>query len=141
MDPSFPNARYVFSALEQKYCAGLAVADERVEAARVEANMGSPARTPVPGVYADSVEPVIEAGLAQLIKIDGGELIEGVSFHPTPGHSIDHPRSCSSQKASGLCSGVMSSIILWKSIGRIWFPCSVNFQNSRVGHGSGCFHT
>jgi glyoxylase-like metal-dependent hydrolase (beta-lactamase superfamily II) len=88
--PAFPNARYVFSALEQKYCAGLAVADERVEAARVEANLGGPARTPAPGVYADSVEPVIEAGLAQLIKIDGGELIEGVSFHPTPGHSIYH---------------------------------------------------
>jgi glyoxylase-like metal-dependent hydrolase (beta-lactamase superfamily II) len=52
--------------------------------------MGVPVRTPVAGVYADSVLPVIEAGLTKLIKIDGAEFLEGWSFLPTAGHSIDH---------------------------------------------------
>jgi glyoxylase-like metal-dependent hydrolase (beta-lactamase superfamily II) len=68
----------------------LAQADERVDAARAEANLGSPVRTPVPGVYTDSVEPVIEAGFAEMVRIDGSEFIDGISFHPTAGHSIDH---------------------------------------------------
>jgi glyoxylase-like metal-dependent hydrolase (beta-lactamase superfamily II) len=88
--PTFPNARYVFSALEQSYCAGLAQADERVDAARAKAKLGLPVRTPTLGVYDDSVEPVIEAGLAELVNTDGNEFIDGISFHPTPGHSIDH---------------------------------------------------
>ncbi|HYY30438.1 MAG TPA: MBL fold metallo-hydrolase [Chthoniobacterales bacterium] len=88
--PAFPNARYVFSALEQRYCAGLAHADERVDQARTEAKLGIPVRTPTPGVYADSVEPVIQTGLAELVKIDGTDFINGISFHPAPGHSIDH---------------------------------------------------
>jgi glyoxylase-like metal-dependent hydrolase (beta-lactamase superfamily II) len=87
---TFPNARYVFSALEQSYCAGLARADKRVEEARAKAKLGIPVRTPTSGVYEDSVEPVIEAGRAELIQIDGSEYIDGISFHSTPGHSIDH---------------------------------------------------
>lgn len=88
--PTFPRATYVFSALEQKYCAGLTSGDGRVQAARSEANLGTPVRTPVLGVYADSVAPIVETGLAKMIKIEGGEFIDGISFHPTPGHSIDH---------------------------------------------------
>ena len=34
--------------------------------------------------------PVIEAGLGEAIIIDGQDLLAGFSFHPTPGHSIDH---------------------------------------------------
>jgi glyoxylase-like metal-dependent hydrolase (beta-lactamase superfamily II) len=52
--------------------------------------LGNPVRTPVAGVYADSVQPVIDAGLAKPIRIDGSEVIDGISFRPTPGHSIDH---------------------------------------------------
>jgi glyoxylase-like metal-dependent hydrolase (beta-lactamase superfamily II) len=88
--PTFPNARYVFSALEQSYCAGLAQTDERVDAARVKANLGIPVRTPTQGVYEDSVEPIMAAGRAELINIDGSKIIDGISFHSTPGHSIDH---------------------------------------------------
>jgi len=44
----------------------------------------------VPGVYADSVAVIVETGLAKLIKIEGSEFVDGLSFHPTPGHSIDH---------------------------------------------------
>jgi glyoxylase-like metal-dependent hydrolase (beta-lactamase superfamily II) len=88
--PTFPRATYVFSGLEQKYCGGLANGDGRVQAARADANLGTPRRTPLPGVYADSVAPIVESGLAQLIKIEGKEIIDGISFHRTPGHSIDH---------------------------------------------------
>jgi hypothetical protein len=69
---------------------GLAHQDERVETARAEANLGAPVRTPVPGVYEDSVAPVIEAELGEMIKIEGEQFLDGFSFHPTPGHSIDH---------------------------------------------------
>jgi glyoxylase-like metal-dependent hydrolase (beta-lactamase superfamily II) len=88
--PTFPHATYVFSALEQKYCAGLTAGDGRVQAVRSESNLGTSVRTPVPGVYADSVAPIVEAGLAKLINIEGSEFVDGLSFHPTPGHSIDH---------------------------------------------------
>ncbi len=88
--PTFPQATYVFSALEQKYGAGLTAGDGEVDAARSETNLGTPVRSPLPGVYSDSVAPIVESGLAKLIRIDGGEFIDGVSFHRTPGHSIDH---------------------------------------------------
>jgi glyoxylase-like metal-dependent hydrolase (beta-lactamase superfamily II) len=88
--PTFPNATYVFSALEQKYGAGLTAADSQANAARSEANLGMPVRTPLPGVYSDSVAPIVEKEQAKLIRIDGGEFLDGISFHRTPGHSIDH---------------------------------------------------
>jgi glyoxylase-like metal-dependent hydrolase (beta-lactamase superfamily II) len=104
--PTFPNATYVFSELEQIYCAGLMAHDERVERARSQAGMGTPVRTPVAGVYADSVVPVMEAGLAKLIKIDGTEFLDGISFHLTAGHSINHASiSLHSQGAEALFGG------------------------------------
>ena len=45
----------------------------RVQAARSETNLGTPVRTQVPGVYADSVAPIVETGLAKLIRIEGSE--------------------------------------------------------------------
>jgi glyoxylase-like metal-dependent hydrolase (beta-lactamase superfamily II) len=36
------------------------------------------------------VTPIVEAGLADMIDIDGREAIPGVSFYSTPGHSVDH---------------------------------------------------
>ena len=70
--PTFANARYVFSSIEERHGADL--------------SGGGPA----PHAYDQSVRPVVEAGLAELIAIDGHEVLEGLSFHPTPGHSVDH---------------------------------------------------
>jgi glyoxylase-like metal-dependent hydrolase (beta-lactamase superfamily II) len=84
--PTFPRATYVFSELEQRFCAGLAGGDGLSQASRSEAQL----EAPVPGVYAESVAPIVERGLAKPIRIDGSEFIEGISFHPTPGHSLDH---------------------------------------------------
>ena len=67
--PTFPYATYVFSALEQKYCSGLASGDARVEAALAEANLGTPVGTPVPGVYADSVAPTLEIYQPDLVSM------------------------------------------------------------------------
>ena len=36
------------------------------------------------------MRPVIDAGLARLVAVDGGEVLEGISFIPTPGHSPGH---------------------------------------------------
>ena len=69
--PTFPNARYVFSARE-------------IAAWRDEGHEKFP-RAP----YEDSVHPVIEAGLADLVDNDHA-LDDEVWLEPTPGHTPDH---------------------------------------------------
>ncbi|WP_439400822.1 MBL fold metallo-hydrolase [Bradyrhizobium sp. DASA03068] len=88
--PTFTNATYVFSAIEQAYGESLATGTEPTGPARPAPSLGPPLRKPADRVYDDSVRPVIEAGLARLIAVDGSEAIEGISFVPTPGHSVDH---------------------------------------------------
>lgn len=70
--PTFPNAKYVFSKAEHDHWSG--------PAGREGFNAG---------VFEDSVLPVIASGQAELI--DGeGSVGEGLTFHPTPGHSVGH---------------------------------------------------
>ena len=57
---------------------------------RPDPALGPVLRKPADRVYDDSVRPVIEAGLAKRIAVNGEEVLEGISFIPTPGHSIDH---------------------------------------------------
>jgi len=71
--PTFPNARYVFSRAEHEYFAGPGGKDR-----------------PNYALYEDSVLPVIGAGQAEMIDAGGGEFLEGIVFHSTPGHSVDH---------------------------------------------------
>lgn len=86
--PTFPRARHVFSRTEQRYLDALAGGTPAPDLP--PAALGQRVRTPTEGVYGQSVRPVIEAGLAELIAVDGSEVLDGLSFHPTPGHSIDH---------------------------------------------------
>jgi glyoxylase-like metal-dependent hydrolase (beta-lactamase superfamily II) len=92
--PTFPNARYLFSGRERAYLAALSAADGSDAAIRAEAKLGPrphpPLRGIYEGVYEDSVLPVIDAGLAREIVVDGTEVAEDISFLPIPGHSIDH---------------------------------------------------
>ena len=74
--PTFPNARHIFSAKEYAYFTE-------------PANHTDRNRTSFQTV-ADSVTPVIEAGLADMIVIKGTEAIPGFTFHSTPGHTVDH---------------------------------------------------
>jgi glyoxylase-like metal-dependent hydrolase (beta-lactamase superfamily II) len=87
--PVFPRARYIFSAKEDRYSAALDRGEEP-DPASFNSGLGPMARRPAPRVYADSVRPIVEAGLAERISVDGREVIPGFAFLPTPGHSIDH---------------------------------------------------
>ena len=72
------------------YGESLAAGREPAEAASPASALGPALRKPADRVYDDSVRPVIEAGLARLIAVDGAEVLDGISFIPTAGHSIDH---------------------------------------------------
>jgi glyoxylase-like metal-dependent hydrolase (beta-lactamase superfamily II) len=70
--PTFPNATYIFSKAEYEHWKG--------PAGREGFNAG---------VYQDSVLPVVESGQADIV--DGEAAIgNGLTFHPTPGHSVGH---------------------------------------------------
>ena len=88
--PAFPSARYIFSGRERAYVAAVSAADGSDAAIRAEANLGQMACLPDPGFYQDSISPVIEAGQAWEVVVDGTEVMEGFSYLPSPGHSIDH---------------------------------------------------
>lgn len=74
--PTFPNATYFFSQIEAEF-----YGDPHSENPAVAENRQ---------VFADSVQPIINAGQFQLVPSGGGEVLEGISFTSTPGHSIDH---------------------------------------------------
>jgi len=88
--PTFPRARYVMSGIEQAYNQSLTDGIEPQGDGRPGPHLGPRIGTPIEGVYDDSVRPVIEAGMAEFIKVDGGEVLDGISFLPSPGHSVDH---------------------------------------------------
>lgn len=71
--PAFPNARYIFSEAEYRFYAD----EENV-------------KTPSAGVFADSVQPIVDAGQAVLINAADRLPVEGFSFHSSKGHSFDH---------------------------------------------------
>ncbi|MDQ7807568.1 MBL fold metallo-hydrolase [Amycolatopsis sp. A133] len=72
--PTFPNARYLVSRAEREFWAGV--------------EMDEPRR----GMFRDSVLPIEEAGLLDLVDVpaDGAEVAPGVRLLPTPGHTPGH---------------------------------------------------
>jgi len=85
--PVFPNARYVFSQPEFDFFA-------------------TPAGEPRRMVFEDSVRPIVEAGLSQMVPEAGAEIAAGIRFLPTPGHSIGHMAiAIESQDEMALFSG------------------------------------
>lgn len=71
--PAFPNARYYFSRQEREFYS-------------TDSNVRPPSR----GALQDSVLPVIQAGLATEITEQDSQILDGITVHRTPGHSIDH---------------------------------------------------
>ncbi len=68
--PTFPNARYLFERSEFAYWTGLPEAK-------------------LPPAIADSVLPIAEAGLAELVE--GAHAIgDSIRLEPTPGHTLGH---------------------------------------------------
>ncbi|SEK11982.1 MBL fold metallo-hydrolase [Paraburkholderia diazotrophica] len=69
--PVFPNATYVFGERERDY-----FATPESEARRM--------------VFEDSVLPIIKAGQARAVPDAGEEILDGIRFLPTFGHSTGH---------------------------------------------------
>lgn len=69
--PTFPNARHVYSQVEEDFYATPEGASRRM-------------------VFDDSVRPLIDAGLVERIGPEGRRYDEHFTFHPTPGHSAGH---------------------------------------------------
>ncbi|WP_430246102.1 MBL fold metallo-hydrolase [Neorhizobium sp. DAR64861/K0K2] len=89
--PTFPNAQVVCSDLEWKYGAALNDGDDaKIAACRAEAALGEPVRIPVSGTYLDSIRPLDGMVTVRRISINGDEILPGIRFLPTPGHSIGH---------------------------------------------------
>ena len=72
-EPTFRNARYLMGRVEYEYWA------------KEEANTAAPERSP----FHDSVKPVWEAGLVDLVETDH-RICEEVAFEPTLGHTPGH---------------------------------------------------
>jgi glyoxylase-like metal-dependent hydrolase (beta-lactamase superfamily II) len=88
--PTFPNARYVTSRTEREFWAGYDMDEARGQ------------------MFADSVIPVEEAGLLDLVDVpaDGAEIAPGLRLLPTPGHTPGHVAvRLSSRGESALITG------------------------------------
>lgn len=72
--PTFPNARYIFSKRELEYWE-----------ARKAGTMG-----PHDGVYQDSVLPVLQAGLADIVQGDTWQVDDHLQVRSAPGHTAGH---------------------------------------------------
>jgi glyoxylase-like metal-dependent hydrolase (beta-lactamase superfamily II) len=68
--PTFPRARHLYTERELSWC-------------KVGGNPG------IDGVYADSIAPIIEAGLADVVDEDA-DLGAGLRLESTPGHTPGH---------------------------------------------------
>jgi glyoxylase-like metal-dependent hydrolase (beta-lactamase superfamily II) len=105
--PTFPNATVICSDLEWRYGAALTAGDEESLAkVRTEAGVGLPFRIPVQGVFLDSMMPLEADKRVRRVRVDGGEVLKGIRFLSTPGHSIDHAAiSITSQGSEAIFGG------------------------------------
>jgi glyoxylase-like metal-dependent hydrolase (beta-lactamase superfamily II) len=71
--PTFPNARYVWGRVETRHW--------------LESGDGLAAQPEAAEVIADSLVPIHEAGLVDLVE-DGDELRPGLTFRAAPGHTV-----------------------------------------------------
>ncbi|MBO8196569.1 MBL fold metallo-hydrolase [Streptomyces oryzae] len=88
--PTFPNARYLTSHAEREFWAGYAMDEARAQ------------------MFRDSVQPVEEAGLLDLVHLpdEGLEVAPGLRLLPTPGHTPGHLAvRLDSRGASALITG------------------------------------
>jgi glyoxylase-like metal-dependent hydrolase (beta-lactamase superfamily II) len=69
--PTFPHARYVFGEIEYDYWRGHSDAPDKA------------------AVFNDSVQPILEAGKADLVASDA-KISDEITLIPTPGHSPGH---------------------------------------------------
>lgn len=77
--PTFPNARYLFGRLEWEHWNTVRSSNEH----------GAEDDLDIAAVIADSVTPIVDAGLHNLVEQDH-QLTEEVALFPTPGHTPGH---------------------------------------------------
>jgi glyoxylase-like metal-dependent hydrolase (beta-lactamase superfamily II) len=80
--PTFPNAQYYLTRVELEHVKARAQSSDQQSgyaAAMLDAT----------NVYGDSIRPIIEAGVANLVETNA-ELFPGVRLLPTPGHTPGH---------------------------------------------------
>ncbi len=95
--PAFPNARYLFARDEYEFWRGKTAKDPRKYD---------------DGAFADSVLPVVEAGLHELVGSDHA-LDDGVRLEPLPGHTPGHVglRLESRGLRAVLCGDLMHTVL------------------------------
>jgi glyoxylase-like metal-dependent hydrolase (beta-lactamase superfamily II) len=103
--PTFPKARYVFGKTEYDYWA----------------EQNTKAENPV---YLDSVLPVVEAGLAEMVTSDHA-LGDHVRLLSTPGHTPGHVAVCFGK---GSDEAVMSGDLMHSPLQTRYPELSVNFD-------------
>ena len=91
--PTFPNARYIFSRTEYESWLGRYRAGEAM---------------PVPGVFEDSVLPIVESGQALIVE-DDHQIDDGMWIEPSPGHTPGHVML---NLASGAARGLMTGDVI-----------------------------
>lgn len=117
--PTFPNATVVCSAREWEDNRVLAEGDPAgAERLRAEAGLGVPVRTPAAGMFDDSLRPLADTGRLRLVAVDGAEILPGMRYVPTPGHSLDH---ASIELASDGALAVFGGDILHHPL-QVWDP-------------------
>lgn len=99
--PTFPNARYLFPEAELRYAQSDAFRQEDAV-----------------GVYEDSIEPVLAAGLVDLVDAAGGEVLEGFRHLPTPGHTPGH---MSIELSSGGQCAIFTGDVMHNPL-QVWLP-------------------
>jgi glyoxylase-like metal-dependent hydrolase (beta-lactamase superfamily II) len=82
--PTFPNARYLFGRIEWHHWRHEAEGDSKGDGQIEAASMMDTA-----DVIADSIDPIMEAGLHKLVEVDH-RLLEEVYLEHTPGHTPGH---------------------------------------------------
>jgi glyoxylase-like metal-dependent hydrolase (beta-lactamase superfamily II) len=81
--PTFPQARYLFARTEWAHWSAQAAAR------RAATPDAGPELAALDDVFGDSVQPILDAGLADLVDTDH-RLTDAVWLEPTPGHTPGH---------------------------------------------------
>ncbi|CUR55522.1 putative Beta-lactamase [metagenome] len=90
--PTFPNARYVYVEDEFSYHHGIAQGEEitaDLAGAVVYEGSDPDIHQQTQLVFAESIQPCIDAGLVDLVPVDH-VVTEGVRYFSTPGHTKSH---------------------------------------------------
>ena len=109
--PTFPNARYLFSRAEDAYWRR-----------DLDGGLG-PEDGFNAGIYRECVQPVIAAGLADLIE-DGAQVVPGLRLIDAPGHTVGH-------MAGVLESGGEGAVLAGDAIHH---PIQALFPEADIGH-------